>query len=57
MEIRLPSITIQQKIVEILYDIDKRIELNRQINTNLLLLFLLLFVCCFFFWCSYFFSR
>jgi len=26
MEIRLPSITIQQKIVEILYDIDKRIE-------------------------------
>ena len=35
MEIRLPSITIQQKIVEILYDIDKRIELNRQINANL----------------------
>ena len=35
MEIRLPSITIQQKIVDILYDIDKKIELNRQINTNL----------------------
>jgi len=35
MEIRLPSITIQQRSVDILYDIDKKIELNRQINTNL----------------------
>ena len=35
-EISLPNIIIQQKIVKILENIDKKIELNNQINDNLL---------------------
>lgn len=33
--VKLPSIDIQKKISSILYSIDKKIEINRQINRNL----------------------
>lgn len=36
MEITIPDIEIQNKIVDILFCIDKKIELNNQINDNLL---------------------
>ena len=36
MKINLPNIEIQDKIVKILFTIDKKIELNNQINDNLL---------------------
>ena len=35
MEIKLPPISLQEKIVDILYSIDKKIELNNAINNNL----------------------
>lgn len=35
MTINLPSINEQEKIVKVLYDIDKKIELNNHINDNL----------------------
>ena len=35
MEIKLPSISLQEKIVDILYSIDKKIEENNAINNNL----------------------
>lgn len=36
MEIKLPPISLQEKIVDILYSIDKKIDLNNAINNNLL---------------------
>lgn len=44
MSVILPNMKIQQAIAAVLNALDDKIELNRQINTNLLLLFLLLFV-------------
>jgi len=44
LEISCPSYTEQQKLTKLLRLLDDKIELNRQINTNLLLLFLMLFV-------------
>lgn len=35
MEIDLPNLSVQDKIVSVLYDIDKKIENNNQINRNL----------------------
>lgn len=35
MEIKLPPISLQEKIVDILYSIDKKIDLNNAINNNL----------------------
>ena len=35
MEIDLPNLSVQGKIVSVLYDIDKKIENNNQINRNL----------------------
>ena len=35
MEIKLPPISLQEKIVDILYSIDKKIEENNAINNNL----------------------
>lgn len=35
MEIKLPPISLQEKIVDILYSIDKKIEENNMINNNL----------------------
>jgi len=43
-DILLPPIEYQQKLVKFLVDIDEKIYVYRQINTNLLLLFLLLFI-------------
>ena len=36
MEIKLPPISLQEKIVDVLYSIDKKIEENNAINNNLL---------------------
>ena len=44
LEISCPSYTEQQKLTKLLRLLDDKIELNRQINTNLLLFFWLLFV-------------
>lgn len=47
MEIKLPPISLQEKIVDILYSIDKKIELNNAINNNLEQQAVLLFKKCF----------
>lgn len=39
MEISLPNIEVQRRIVSILYSIDQKIELNNTINNNLLQIF------------------
>ena len=44
LDILLPNLLQQQKITKLLGSLDDKIELNRQINSNLLLLFLLLFI-------------
>ncbi len=39
IEVKLPSLSIQNKISEILTSLDSKIELNRQINDNLAVYF------------------